>query len=137
MTGLVFFPALPLFFFTPGKNIDIPKGTEINAYINGDVPLDPEKFPAKPTNETQASSPARALAGQAFEPSTVAVKSTPDGANVAVDSKFVGITPSTLRLAPGDHTISIEKSGFKTWQRTITVSAGGNITIDPTLEKAP
>jgi hypothetical protein len=44
VTGLVFFPALPLFLFTPGKNIDIPKGTEITVYVNGDVPLDPKKF---------------------------------------------------------------------------------------------
>ncbi len=39
VTGLVFFPALPLFLFTPGKNIEIPKGTEISAYLNGDTPL--------------------------------------------------------------------------------------------------
>ncbi|HLW80313.1 MAG TPA: PEGA domain-containing protein [Terriglobia bacterium] len=69
------------------------------------------------------------------EPSTVAVKSTPDGADITVDGKYVGSTPSTLRLAAGDHTIAVEKSGFKPWQRTVTVSEGGNINIDATLEK--
>jgi hypothetical protein len=53
-----------------------------------------------------------------------------------VDGKFVGNTPSTLRLAPGDHTILIEKSGMKSWQRTMTVSTGGNVTIDAKLEQA-
>lgn len=43
-TSIVFFPAAPLFLFMKGKDITIPKGTEITAYINGDVPLDPKRF---------------------------------------------------------------------------------------------
>lgn len=71
------------------------------------------------------------------ELSTVVFKSTPGGATVVVDDKQIATTPSTIQLAPGDHTVSIEKSGFKAWQRTVTVSARGNITIDATLEKTP
>jgi len=40
-------------------------------------------------------------------------------------------------LTSGDHQISIEKAGFKLWQRTLTVHPSGNITIDATLEKLP
>ena len=43
-TAIVFFPAAPLFLLIKGKDITIPKGTEITAYINGDVPLDAAKF---------------------------------------------------------------------------------------------
>lgn len=43
-TSIVFFPAAPLFLLVKGKDITIPKGTEITAYINGDIPLDPAKF---------------------------------------------------------------------------------------------
>ena len=43
-TSIVFFPAAPFFLFMKGKDITIPKGTEITAYINGDIPLDPSKF---------------------------------------------------------------------------------------------
>ncbi|MGA8676485.1 MAG: hypothetical protein WB621_14810 [Candidatus Acidiferrales bacterium] len=43
-TAIVFFPAAPLFLFMKGKDITIPKGTEITAYINSDVPLDASKF---------------------------------------------------------------------------------------------
>ena len=43
-TSIVFFPAAPLFLLIHGKDITIPKGTEITAYINGDIPLDPAKF---------------------------------------------------------------------------------------------
>ena len=45
-TSIVFFPAAPLFLLVHGKDITIPKGTEITAYINGDVPLDQTKFTA-------------------------------------------------------------------------------------------
>ena len=43
-TSLVFWPAAPLFLFIHGKNTTIPEGTEITAYINGDVQLDIPKF---------------------------------------------------------------------------------------------
>lgn len=48
-TSIVFFPAAPLFLFMHGKDITIPKGTEITAYISGDTRLDEAKFqPVKP-----------------------------------------------------------------------------------------
>ena len=43
-TAIVFWPAAPLFLLMHGKDISIPKGTEITAYINGEVPLNPAKF---------------------------------------------------------------------------------------------
>jgi hypothetical protein len=43
-TGIVFFPAAPLFLFMHGKDITIPKGTEVTAYVASDTPLDPAKF---------------------------------------------------------------------------------------------
>src|SRR2546426_1588821 len=55
-TTIVFFPAAPLFLFMHGKDITIPKGTEITAYINGDIPLDPGKFTAQAPNEQEATS---------------------------------------------------------------------------------
>ncbi len=134
------------------RRVKSSKGTEITAYINGDIPLDPIKFATKPVNETLTPSTAASAApphnptavSPAQDPApvspvvvsertTVTIKSTPDGADITVDGKYVGSTPSTLRLVPGDHTISVEKSGFKPWQRTITVGDGGAITVDATL----
>jgi hypothetical protein len=43
-TAIVFFPAAPLFLFMHGKEITIPKGTEITAYVNGEIGLDRAKF---------------------------------------------------------------------------------------------
>jgi hypothetical protein len=46
-TSIVFFPAAPFFLFMHGKDITIPKGTEITGYVQGDVTLDPAKFAPK------------------------------------------------------------------------------------------
>lgn len=69
--------------------------------------------------------------------STATVKSTPDGADITMDGKYVGSTPSSLKLSSGDHIIRVEKFGFVPWQRTITVSSGSDLTLNAVLEKTP
>ena len=60
-TGIVFFPAAPFFLFMHGKDITIPKGTEITAYVNGDMKLDIAKFQQpSAAQQTAAASPAAA-----------------------------------------------------------------------------
>ncbi|HEV2426421.1 MAG TPA: PEGA domain-containing protein [Terriglobia bacterium] len=66
---------------------------------------------------------------------SVAVHSTPSGADITVDGWFVGNAPSTLKLPAGEHTISIAASGFKAWQRKIVVIVGSDVTLNATLEK--
>jgi PEGA domain/Protein of unknown function (DUF2846) len=66
---------------------------------------------------------------------SVTIKSTPLGADITVDGKFMGNTPSTIQLRSGEHEVLIEKEGLRPWQRTMTVSAGGNLNIDANLEK--
>jgi hypothetical protein len=126
-----------------GKDITIPKGTEITAYINGDIPLDPKKF-APPAQINEPAAPTLPEAKTEQEPSTtdsefssVTIKSVPDGAEISIDGKFAGFTPSTLRLKFGEYKISIKQAGYVLWERTMTLSAGGNITVDATLEKVP
>lgn len=124
-TAIVFFPAAPLFFFMKGKNIIIPKGTEITAFIAADKPVS--------LTQTQAISeqPATTLP----DASTIVVTSTPTGAEITIDEKFMGTTQSTVKLPPGEHVVKIAKTGYKDWVRTVTLNAGGQITIDATLEK--
>jgi len=132
-TAIVFFPAAPLFLFMHGKDITIPKGAEITAYVNGDIPLDPSRFKAQV--KAAADQSATPVQGADSMVASVDVKSTPDGAEITVDDKYMGSTPSILKLAPGDHKIKLEKSGFKTWERTMAVAAGGNANINATLDK--
>src|SRR5229473_2771403 len=95
-TAIVFFPAAPLFLFMHGKDISIPKGTEITAYVNGDIPLDPKKFQpldGPKTENTISSTPTGGSAETLV--STIELKSNPDGAEISVDGKYVGNTPTT------------------------------------------
>ena len=118
LAGIFFFPAAPLFLFVKGKDIVIPKGTEISAYVNGDTAIDERKLP----NSSRPKC-------------TFIIKSEPDGAGVTIDGQFVGNTTSTLELEPREHVVSLVRSGFKIWQRTVNGTSCGNITINAALEK--
>jgi hypothetical protein len=43
-TSLVIWPAAPLFLLMHGKDVTIPKGTNISAFVQGDMTLDESKF---------------------------------------------------------------------------------------------
>lgn len=131
-TSIVFFPAAPLFLFMKGKDITIPKGTEITAYVNGDVSLDPRKF-----NPIQiAGTLTSAAAAPSEATGSVNIKSNPDGAEISIDGKFVGNAPSTVSLRAGDHKIMVKKAGYSVWEREITVGAGSAVTLSADLEKS-
>jgi len=134
-TSLVFFPAAPFFLFMHGKDIAIPKGTEVTAYVSGDMKLDLARFQAAQHGSAQAAgnSSGSALISTS-EQARVQVSSTPDGADIEVDGSFVGNTPSTVGVSAGQHKLSVKKSGFKPWERTITVS-GGQVNVNATLEQ--
>lgn len=57
-TSLVVWPAAPFFLFMHGKDISIPKGTQITAFIEGEVVLDPGKFTADALNPKVVPQPA-------------------------------------------------------------------------------
>jgi PEGA domain len=95
-----------------------------------------EQPPAAEAPAQPEAAAAPALPAEEDEACSVFIKSSPSGADIDVDGKFMGNTPSSLKLPPGDHKISVEKSGYQSWKRTMTVMAGGNVTLNPTLEKA-
>lgn len=132
-TSLVFFPAAPFFLFMHGKDIGIPKGTEVTAYVNGDMKLDLAKF-QPPSQEQQASNAAPTPA--ALSSAKIQMESDPPGADIELDGSFVGNTPSDVQVGEGDHTIKVKKSGFKDWERTLKVSAGSSVHLSAQLEKA-
>jgi hypothetical protein len=137
-TAIVFFPAAPFFLFMHGKDISIPKGTEITAYVNGDVNLDIAKFqsdaPANPPAQgAPASSPAE---NPNWASAKLQLESDPPGADIEVDGSFVGNTPSDVQVSEGDHTVTVNKTGFKAWERKLKVTAGSSVHLSAELEKA-
>jgi hypothetical protein len=65
----------------------------------------------------------------------VQVQSTPAGAQVFVDSALAGRTPSTLKLAPGTHTVQVVLTGYKDFVATIDVLAGAEQQLTATLSQ--
>ncbi len=117
-TAIVFFPAAPLLLFIHGKDITIPEGTAVTAFVQGDMKLDMAKFaPAPPTSDMVASAPAAAASG-------LTVEANVPNCDIEVDGNFVGSTPSTLNLAPGKHEILVKKTGYQDWSRSMMVGTG-------------
>jgi|HubBroStandDraft_6_1064221.scaffolds.fasta_scaffold254033_2 hypothetical protein len=131
-TAIVFFPAAPLFLFMHGKDISIPKGTEITAYVSGDMTLDIANFqPSAPAN-----APVQSVAATgANADGKLQVESDPSGADIEVDGSFVGNTPSDVQVTDGEHTVTVKKTGFKDWERKLKVSGGSNVHLNAELEK--
>jgi hypothetical protein len=128
-TSIIFFPAAPLFLFIHGKDITIPQGTEVMAFVEGDMHLEMARFGVTaPTvaSSTTASSPA------SVAQASLTIESTPPGADIEVDGGFVGNTPSTVSLAPGSHQIVVKKKGFADWSKTLNVT-GGSIHLNAEL----
>ena len=133
-TSLIIWPAAPFFLFMHGKDVTIPKGTEITAYVNGVMPLDPAKF--APTLAPTSNVAAVSTVSSQSNPTSaqLEITSNPAGAEISVDGNFVGDTPSELAVATGVHTITISKHGYKPWERKLTVS-GGKVSVAAELEQ--
>ena len=61
------------------------------------------------------------------------VTSTPAGADIEINGSFVGNTPSTIEVDPGDQDIKISKKGFEPWTRKMKVK-GGTISLNADLD---
>lgn len=46
-TAIVFFPVAPLFLFMHGKSVEIPNGTEVTAFVQGEYAPDDGEFRAE------------------------------------------------------------------------------------------
>jgi len=131
-TSIIFFPAAPLFLFIHGKDITLPQGTEITAFVEGDMHLNMANFADAQVASPQAQAPA---APSAPVQTSLAIDSTPAGADVEIDDSFVGNTPSSVSVAPGSHKISVKKKGYADWTKTLNVT-GGTVHLNAELEQA-
>jgi hypothetical protein len=136
--GVIFWPVAPAFLFIHGKDITIAKGTAVPTFINGNLPLDLAKFQQSVPGNPQFTS-ARSSAppeNQTAADAQIEITSTPPGADIEIDGSFVGSTPSTVGVVPGEHTVVIKKDGAKPWERNLKVTTG-KIAIAAQLEMEP
>jgi hypothetical protein len=100
-----------------GQDASITQGTDLTTYINGNQPLDVTRL--------------RAAGGPTTE---VKVASTPPNAEVSVDGRVAGSTPSILHVTAGDHVVIVRMAGFQAWQQNVHV-AGQPLALDAQLAK--
>ncbi|MGI4828363.1 MAG: PEGA domain-containing protein [Janthinobacterium lividum] len=132
-TAIIFFPAAPLLLFIHGKDISIPEGTEITAFVSGDNKLDMAKFAP---GGAAVTTTVAGVAPSANQMASLAVESSVKGADIEIDGSFVGSTPSTLSVAPGQHTVTVKKKGYADWSRSMNI-AGNAVHLNADLTAAP
>jgi hypothetical protein len=62
--------------------------------------------------------------------------STPPGAEITVDGKYMGNTPSEIGVSTGTHVVAISMPGFAEWKRELTVAADSAVNVTASLQKA-
>ncbi|MEW6207383.1 MAG: PEGA domain-containing protein [Acidobacteriota bacterium] len=74
----------------------------------------------------------------------IEITSAPSGAQVilievtesgAGEPKPRGATPTTINLAPGKYTVHLEKTGYKFFQKEVTVKENQTVKVAATLRK--
>lgn len=106
--------------------------------------------PSKPASQTVAPSTAAATAPAPSAAPAVAVpsapegsarnvkcdfSSTPAGAEITLDGKYVGSTPSEISVSAGAHVVEFSMPGFMPWKRDLTVTPGSELTVSAILQK--
>lgn len=62
--------------------------------------------------------------GQVIQNGLIFVSSTPSGSRVFINGQQDGTTGERLFLQAGSYTMKIERNGYRTWQRAVTVEGG-------------
>jgi PEGA domain. len=87
--------------------------------------IDPAKAAAVPTVNASALG-------------AIKVSTSPAAVHVYIDSVYAGESPDTFAgISPGSHTVSLEADGYVTRTKTVTVTAGGTVTVVESLDLAP
>jgi hypothetical protein len=100
------------------------------------VPAPQSGAAAEPGSPSESRSPADAVQEVVPEKVKCNFSSTPSGADITIDSKYVGNTPSEIGLSLGMHVVVITLSGFDQWKRELTVAADSVVNVTATLQKA-
>jgi len=123
--AVLFWPAAPFFLLRKGKDVTINKGIVLEVFTDQDHVLKSVR-PGEPLAGTSSPS--------ATGTATVSITSDTPGAEIEIDGKFIGSTPTTLQVTAGKHTIVV-KMGAEPWERTLDVQGGSKITLNATLKR--
>jgi serine protease Do len=86
-------------------------------------------YPTRNENETSTTVPPSGTG-------SVSVMSESMGAEIYIDGKFVGQTPSTIPLTTGTHRVVVKLTGRRDWERELEVMKDSQLTLHPVMERA-
>lgn len=92
----------------------------------------PSPSPA-PVNSPAAPNAPAATTTLGSGVSVLDISSNPPGADIEIDGAFVGNTPASVEVPPGDHILTITKTGFVSWERKLKAMPG-HVSVSPELE---
>jgi len=119
-----------------GHTEEVPAGSQVPP-SSAPPAAPPAPAPAPAVPRPAASAPVAPVAPTQSGSATVkcSFSSTPNGAEITLDGKYVGSTPSAIQLSNGTHTVEISLPGFTVWKRDLTVASGSELTVNAILEK--
>jgi len=79
---------------------------------------------ALPTTTTEAASKPQ-----------LTISSVPVGAEIEIDGEFIGNTPTTVVAKSGKVVVKVKKTGFQTWERTLTLNTGDKRSLSAEMVK--
>jgi len=150
-TAIVVWPAAPFFLFMHGKDVTIPKGTEITAYVNGEIKLDRARFfGSAPAQMLVASSPQAmpVMSPATFTPTVapapsspvvggivdITFTSTPANALVSIGGMALGRTPFTTKIPLGYYKATFSVYGYANSIESLSVGNGYPTTVNAMLQ---
>jgi CRISPR/Cas system-associated exonuclease Cas4 (RecB family) len=121
-----------------GKSCELQIQTAYSGLVNNDAGdlkkrVDESLAKLKTAPPENSASPVEQTPTAASQAS-LAIDSTPQGADIEIDGGFVGNTPSTVTVAPGKHQVVVKKKGFTDWARTLNVT-GGTIRLNAEMKQ--
>lgn len=95
--------------------------------------LDSDYMPDALMSAREGCLKAKLRANPPVNTAQVEIASSPAGSDIEIDGKFVGSTPSLVKVSSGEHTVKLTKDGYVVWERTLTTMAA-SVRISPDLQ---
>jgi hypothetical protein len=105
------------------------------------VPTQPAPAVAAPQRSSpmpapvRPASPAQEVTPEKTEKVMCKFNSTPSGAEITLDGKYVGSTPSEIGLTTGTHVVVFSLPDFTQWKRDLTVTSGSELSVSAILQQ--
>jgi PEGA domain len=99
------------------------------------APVPPAAAPVKTSPAPAVASPPAAAQSGISQKVKCNFSSAPPGAEITVDWRYMGNTPSEIGLSIGTHVVVISMPGFAEWKRELTVTPDSAVNVTANLQK--